>query len=554
MNTKFGYRRNNWLNAGFIILTLVSLTVALILAHRLTEKFVENEFNIHKIDVLEGTLDSYNEFFHNKVPEISFYRGYLDSASAVEYADSVFRKYSFVDRIVFYHAQLGTGNSGKANAAGNLFISGRVSYQFTQGPDKKKIVTHRGESAEKNISTADNEEFDKMSDKLINYISTADTLSEQSSADYLSIFYNITHNRVTFMNIPLNEDVRRYKNLENKSKPDSIAYDYDIVSFMLNPAGLKVKNAHPELYEEVSVKPVMYEYLDSSPDIITTDMSLSGPFADYKLFFKSSESYLEGEIMHRLIPIVAIILLIYVTLVSLAYVIYRNLNINSRMFKLQYDFINNLTHEFKTPVSVIKIAGNNIRSALELSDYERRHYGKILDEEADKLNDLMNKLLSFTQIENHSIKVKKQNINLDVFVSNLVDAYSLKYPEFNIHYTISKIEYFSSDPVLMTSLFQNMMDNAYKYSSVDKKVIDITISTDKGMIIFKFKDAGIGIAPEEQKNVFKKFYRIQSQYNQQGSVGLGLAFCKELVTFLHGEISLKSKVGEGSEFTIKLPL
>jgi two-component system, OmpR family, phosphate regulon sensor histidine kinase PhoR len=223
------------------------------------------------------------------------------------------------------------------------------------------------------------------------------------------------------------------------------------------------------------------------------------------------------------------------------------------MFKLQYDFINNFTHEFKTPLSVIKIAGNNIRSAHSITEPERLRYGKILDEEADKLNDLMNKLLSLTQIENQSISIKREAINLEVFVQNLIDAYQIKYPEYEITYDIRKVETFISDPVLMASIFQNLMENAYKYSSLKNKVLHISITLERGKIVFRFADQGIGIPKEEMKNIFQKFYRIQSQYNQQGSVGLGLAFCKELVNFMKGEISVKSRVGIGSEFTIVLP-
>jgi two-component system phosphate regulon sensor histidine kinase PhoR len=72
-------------------------------------------------------------------------------------------------------------------------------------------------------------------------------------------------------------------------------------------------------------------------------------------------------------------------------------------------------------------------------------------------------------------------------------------------------------------------------------------------IIFKFEDKGIGIESSEKENVFRKFYRIQSEYNQQGSVGLGLAFCKEVVKLMNGDISVESKKGVGSVFTIILP-
>jgi two-component system phosphate regulon sensor histidine kinase PhoR len=98
-----------------------------------------------------------------------------------------------------------------------------------------------------------------------------------------------------------------------------------------------------------------------------------------------------------------------------------------------------------------------------------------------------------------------------------------------------------------------LIDNAYKYSRPDKKVLKILITKIKKQVIFKFSDQGIGIPAKDLNNIFEKFFRVQNEYNQQGSVGLGLAFCKELVKFMHGTISVKSAVGKGSEFTIELP-
>jgi two-component system phosphate regulon sensor histidine kinase PhoR len=81
----------------------------------------------------------------------------------------------------------------------------------------------------------------------------------------------------------------------------------------------------------------------------------------------------------------------------------------------------------------------------------------------------------------------------------------------------------------------------------------ITILIERRNIVLSFADKGIGIPKSEISNVFKKFYRIENKYNQNGSVGLGLAFCKELVNFMDGDITVKSKVDEGSEFTVTLP-
>jgi two-component system phosphate regulon sensor histidine kinase PhoR len=98
------------------------------------------------------------------------------------------------------------------------------------------------------------------------------------------------------------------------------------------------------------------------------------------------------------------------------------------------------------------------------------------------------------------------------------------------------------------------MENAYKYSHPGKKELFINIKPEKRNIVFSFTDKGIGMARYEQSDVFKKFYRIENKYNQNGSVGLGLAFCKELVNFMDGEISVASKVNEGSTFVVTLPL
>ena len=158
------------------------------------------------------------------------------------------------------------------------------------------------------------------------------------------------------------------------------------------------------------------------------------------------------------------VLLLYAFLVLIGWLINRNLNVNLKLFKLQYDFINNFTHEFKTPVSVIKIAGSNLRGDSELSERQRRLYGKILDEEADKLNDLMNKLLSLTQLENNAIRVKKEEINIEDFVKGYIDTFKIKYPDFKIYHKIHGVNNLYTDPVLLGSVFQNLMENAYKYS------------------------------------------------------------------------------------------
>jgi two-component system phosphate regulon sensor histidine kinase PhoR len=546
------YRKNSSLIITFLVLISVSLLAGLLLAFNLTVKNVENEFASKKIDVLEETIAPYNNFFQNKIPQISFYQGFLDSGSVAKYADTTLANFPFVRRIVFYDTGISNHAIQDGIRVNNFSMGPKSVYQFGRNIPPDSVILFKS-SNPNTLSLNAADEFNKMAVKFAGFIESSDTTKALSSEDVFNISYSINSRRITYMNIPRPEDLRIFKDLMFKKQGPSPIYEQDVITFHLDPYKLAIKNPHAELYQNIQIKPLVYESLENNPDLISTETPLPGAFADYKLYFSSPRSYFTREINARFLPVALSLLAIYIILILIAYLIFRNLNINSKMFALQYDFINNLTHEFKTPVSVIKIAGNNIRSATQLSDRERSHYGKILDEEADKLNDLMNKLLSFTQIENRAIRLKAEQINLDVFCQNLVDSYQIKYPNFHIRYTLNGVAQFKSDPVLLASVFQNLIDNAYKYSFPNKKELDILITRGKKSIIFYFTDRGIGIPNGELTNIFKKFYRIQTEYNQQGSVGLGLAFCKELVNFMNGTISVKSKQGKGSEFKIELP-
>jgi two-component system phosphate regulon sensor histidine kinase PhoR len=391
-----------------------------------------------------------------------------------------------------------------------------------------------------------------MAIKLSDYIAFSDTSKESSQIEIFNTFYDIKSGKISYSNIPRRTDVKNYRELIKNGNPSSY-YKQNIMTFFLDPYSLKVKNTHKELYQNVSIQPVVYDPLDAGNNDLVTEAALPGAFADFKLYFRSDSNYLTAETNRRFMPIAAMVLLIYCFLVLIGWLIYRNLNVNLKLFKLQYDFINNFTHEFKTPVSVIKIAGSNLSAEGGLSEKQRKQYGRILNEEADKLNDLMNKLLSFTQLENKSIDIKKEEIDVEAFVARYIETFKIKYPDFKINFKVHGVKSFYSDPVLLGSVFQNLIENAYKYSHPSKKVLNINVLHQKRDIVFSFADRGIGIPKNELNNIFKKFYRIENQYNQNGSVGLGLAFCKELVNFMNGDITVNSKVNEGSEFIVTLP-
>ncbi|SER75217.1 sensor histidine kinase [Pedobacter rhizosphaerae] len=552
LDKKAGYRKNFSLGIIFIGLISILFILSLFLAFNYSKKSIENDFVAEKVNVLEQSIKPYNDFFQNKMPEISYYNGYLDSATASRFVDTLILKYPFVSKVTFYDTEVKNVPVKDGVNANHLGIGPKAIFQFGKqvSPDSIKIYS---EDNTRSFNVGD--DFNAMAIKLATFVEDLDTAAVPTQEELFTNFsiVNSNDNKITYLNIPRREDLKTYKDMVRRKLDPSPVYQQDVLVFKLDANKIKIVNTRPLLYQTIRIEPLTYDPIDTSEENITTEIALPGAFSDFKLYLISSKSYIKKEIFIYFMPIALVLLLVYGVLLLVAFLIYRNLNINSKMFKLQYDFVNNLTHEFKTPVSVIKIAGNNIKSATSLSERELNLYGKILDEEADKLNGLMNKLLAFTQIENKAIKLNQEEVNIEDFIESTIESHTLKHPDFQITYEVLGFKTFITDPVLLGSLFDNLAENAYKYSKPDHKKLHISAKLIKGVLVFRFADKGIGIAASELNNIFKKFFRIQNEYNQMGSVGLGLAFCKELVNFMEGEITVKSKVGTGTEFKIVLP-
>jgi two-component system phosphate regulon sensor histidine kinase PhoR len=513
---------------------------------------VDNEFEANKVSVLEKSIAPYNDFTQNGIAEVSFYQGFLDSASTSKYAQTILTKFPFVERLIFFDVEISQHYINRGFKFRNLFLSPKAIYQFGREIPVDSIRLYKV-GIDSGFSLIQEDEFNKMAIKFASFIESTDTTRAISNEEIFKDFYSITPGKLSYMTLPRREEVIEFKKMMNGYGNANAIYQQDIITYYLNPTSLKILNSHPELYQNIEIRPVFYESTNIDGKMKETEILLPGALAEYKIYLSSSSKFIQSEINHRFQPIAFGIFMIYIILLIIAYLIYRNLNINLRMFKLQYDFVNNLSHEFKTPVSVIKIAGNNIMNSKILTEKEKNFYGKILEEEADKLNNLLNTLLSFTQIENKIIKPKLEEVDLNEFCERMVSSYRIKYPDFDISFSIENVRFFKTDLTLLTSVFQNLIDNAYRYSIEGRKYMRILIFIQNRQIFFKFEDKGIGIDRDEKENIFKKFYRIQSEHNQQGSIGLGLAFTKEVVRLMNGDITVESKKGVGSIFTMVLP-
>ncbi len=545
------YRKNFGLLIAFFVLVTILFVVAAFFARTMTVNLLETDFNNKKVEVYDESIKPFNTFFTEKIPEISYFQGYMDSVQAHEFSNTVLRGYPFVEEVRFFDVVISNNDSiNKGIKFNNLVVYFKSSLVFRLDKENRLHSWHQGIEESRNITS----EFNNMVLKLAGFIDGVSDSSKLTDNEVFKNFYSLQPGNISYLNIPRISDILAYKAMMNDPRLPEASYEQDMFVFTINPRKINIKNKYTNLYEDIRIEPVVDQFVRDDEFYLTTDLSLPGALSDYKLQFNSSREFIEKTINQRFLPVMVGLLFLYLFLLLIGYLIYRNVMINSRLYQLQYDFINNLTHEFKTPVSVIKIAGNNIRSAEKISDNERLMYGRILDQEADKLNNLMNKLLSFAQIENKSIKFHGEQIDLPIFLKDFFDSIELKYPDLKLKYEIDVQNNLYADPVLLTSVFQNLVDNAYKYSPPDRKYLEVIVHQNKKNIIISLKDRGIGIDKREFNSIFKKFYRVKNQFNQQGSIGLGLAFCKEITEFMGGEIKVDSQLNVGTLFTLTFPI
>jgi two-component system phosphate regulon sensor histidine kinase PhoR len=180
------YRKNFSLIIIFLILISVTFVIALFVSYSLNAKYVENEFDSKKIDVLEQTIKPYNDLFQNKIPEITSYQGFLDSASAAKYAGVVFHDYPFVNKVIFYDVRIGNQQNSTV-IRNNLGISIKAMYQYS--PKNGHV------SGLRIWNTTDEDDFKQMATKLSDYIAFSDTTRAQHRLKYIKPFMTLSPTR-----------------------------------------------------------------------------------------------------------------------------------------------------------------------------------------------------------------------------------------------------------------------------------------------------------------------------------------------------------------------
>ncbi len=243
-----------------------------------------------------------------------------------------------------------------------------------------------------------------------------------------------------------------------------------------------------------------------------------------------------------------LILLIYV------YSIFKLLQ-QKKYSELQRDFINNMTHEFKTPLSSILIASKYLIEQNPIKQDKKLHtYTDIIINQSNKLNNHIEKILNVAKSDYAPLELQKEIVLIVPIIEETIENIQLKYPEAIIKIESSSKEYLlETDVFHFNNLLYNLLDNAVKYCN-EKPNIVIQIALENQVLKLKFIDNGIGISPKNISYIFDKFYRAQNEKsNEVNGFGLGLYYVKEICSLQNWKIKAENNLEKGITITLSIP-
>jgi two-component system phosphate regulon sensor histidine kinase PhoR len=312
------------------------------------------------------------------------------------------------------------------------------------------------------------------------------------------------------------------RELENRGI--AISFEYGVYS---NGLPTKVKSKKFKYSEKNIYKAHMF-----------TDMEGSSNF-DLLVSFPQKKRFLVSSILGM-----ALLSLLFTLIIVIAYsgAIYQLIK-QKQISEIKTDFINNMTHEFKTPIATINLAVEAIRNPKIIGDHEKVHrYLTMIREENKRMHAQVENVLRISKLEKNQLDISKDRVDVHDLIEDAIT-----------HLESERSEVLANE-MHFTNVIVNMLDNAIKYSEEAPK-IDVYTEKVKNYIIIKVEDQGSGMSKPVLKKVFEKFYREHTGdvHNVKGH-GLGLAYVKKIVDDHQGEVHVESEKGKGSTFFVKLPL
>lgn len=372
--------------------------------------------------------------------------------------------------------------------------------------------------------------------------------------------------------------MQRYEKIGNLSMVDRIAFEDVIMEYAkTTPIHKRVSPQELELLLSQELKNrninIDFEYGVYSQGYPTKIRSRKFKFSGVKMYEAPIFRDIEGntnfsllltfptmkKFIFRSIMGMALLSLVFTLVIMIAYTsaIYQLIK-QKRISEIKSDFINNMTHEFKTPIATINLAVEAIRNPKSIEDKEKvlRYLGMIRDENK-RMHAQVENVLRISKLEKNQLDINKDRVDMHDIIGDAIAHVELIVQDrggyVNAHLDAERSEVLAND-MHMTNVIVNILDNAVKYSPETPK-IDVFTEVAKNNIIIKVRDQGAGMSKVVLKKVFEKFYREHTGdiHNVKGH-GLGLAYVKRIIEDHQGEVYAESEKGKGSTFFIKLPL
>ncbi|MDE5745158.1 MAG: HAMP domain-containing histidine kinase [Paramuribaculum sp.] len=275
-----------------------------------------------------------------------------------------------------------------------------------------------------------------------------------------------------------------------------------------------------------------------------------------KVYFPTKREYIFSSVRY----IIPAFILTFILLVVFTYTIFLTFR-QKKLTEMKNDFVNNMTHEFKTPISTISLAAQMLNdSSVRKSQNMLEHISGVINEETKRLRFLVEKVLQMSLFERQKATLKLQDIDANVAIANIVHTFKIKVEKYGgqIEAVLdAQQSVVNVDEMHFTNVLFNLLDNAVKYRREDTpmRLVVATRALPADKIEISVQDNGIGIRKEDLRKIFEKFYRVSTgNVHDVKGFGLGLAYVHKMVKELNGEITVESELNSGTKFIITLPI
>ncbi len=384
----------------------------------------------------------------------------------------------------------------------------------------------------------------------VNYRSSSleDSLLERRIKNNATLINNLV-NELALISVSKNINNRvSYNQIDSMLHAELFAngiqtdYIYDILDVESNSLSIWNENVKAE-----TIRNSPYQYnLYPNEFYVQSDKLL--------LYFPNQINYL----LKNSFKVLAVSVLLIIILITLFYYSLSTIYKQKRLSQIKNDFINNMTHELKTPISTISLACEALDDqSLQIERSQQKMYVGMINDENKRLSLLVDNVLKSAIWDSSNLKLNKEPLDIHTLIEKVAKSFKIQVKKKNgkIHLDLNATtSTFDFDTVHMSNVIYNLLDNANKYSKDTPNILLQTKNTE-GELIVSVKDNGIGIPKEHQNKIFDKFYRISTgNVHDVKGFGLGLSYVKRIIDNHHGKIWLESVVGSGTTISFSIPI